>query len=469
MTELNKNNIPYSPSDIEKYRKGELSARQMHDLEQAALDDPFLADAMEGLMQNPPPSQDFEELHKRLNTKVAEEKRRAAVILIRRRIAVAAAIILVLGLGYTFFHLETTSFSKPKQPAPAAVARNTAPATVTAPAPVTEPAPVIEPAPVTTPPATASTKSSVKHHARAATATTAPASSWGYADSEVIADTTYADLYKNSNLALKKTEVEKKKYYQDSVSYFSAEKNPGLTLNNDLKLKSIALPSAGRDDTEKYAASFNAFRGSPVVINGKVLDLQNRPVAGAFLALNSNTGIGTTTDERGQFTLTLRQPDTTRQLTVSMIGFDRASFNLDELGAADKKSNVIYLKPSTTNLDEVVVVGYGAHRKATEVAPPSDSNEKLDTLWKNAAPVVGSQAYLQYIDAAKKKLGLDSTIRGKETISFLVSRDGSLTGFKIEQSISPAHDAGIIRLVTDGPAWRIRRGRTVRAAVTVNF
>src|SRR5580658_5011441 len=49
----NKNNIPYSASDIEKYRKGELSAREMHDLEQAALDDPFLADAIEGLMQHP--------------------------------------------------------------------------------------------------------------------------------------------------------------------------------------------------------------------------------------------------------------------------------------------------------------------------------------------------------------------------------------------------------------------------------
>ena len=32
----NKNNIPYSASDIEKYRKGELSAGEMHDLEQAA-------------------------------------------------------------------------------------------------------------------------------------------------------------------------------------------------------------------------------------------------------------------------------------------------------------------------------------------------------------------------------------------------------------------------------------------------
>ena len=44
-----KDNIKnYTAADIEKYYKGELSAAEMHAMEKAALDDPFLADAMEG-------------------------------------------------------------------------------------------------------------------------------------------------------------------------------------------------------------------------------------------------------------------------------------------------------------------------------------------------------------------------------------------------------------------------------------
>ena len=45
----NDNNIKkFTASDIEKYHKGQLSAKERHDLEKAALDDPFLADALEG-------------------------------------------------------------------------------------------------------------------------------------------------------------------------------------------------------------------------------------------------------------------------------------------------------------------------------------------------------------------------------------------------------------------------------------
>jgi CarboxypepD_reg-like domain len=465
MTDRNKNIIPYSTSDIEKYLKGELSARQMHDLEQTALEDPFLADAIEGLTQNPVPQQDFEELQKRLNTKVTEDKRRTAVILVRRRIAFAAAVILLLGLGYAFFRSQTKSLLKEKAAEPAAVAINTPPApkntqpspTVTQPPPSSVDSTVISAsiasnstplARSTTPAATAA-----KRHAIAA----APVA---IEEKKFFSDSTTATLYKNSNPdRLKDT-------FQNKLDAETA----GLTLSKAKQLKLPALnPAARRNDTLDMRSTYLSLAPNPIIYSGKVLDLQNRPVAGAFLALNGNTGFGTTTDEHGQFRLSLRRLDTTQQLTVSMIGFNHTSLDLNELNADNEKFNVIHLKPSSTNLDEVVVVGYGTHRKATEVAPPSDSDEKLDTLWINAAPVVGRQAYLQYIDASKKKLGLDTTIRGTESISFLVSRDGSLTGLKIEQSISPAHDAGIIHLVTDGPAWRIRRGRKVRASVTVNF
>ena len=43
------NNINnFSAADIERYHKGLMSSQEMHALEKAAMDDPFLADALEG-------------------------------------------------------------------------------------------------------------------------------------------------------------------------------------------------------------------------------------------------------------------------------------------------------------------------------------------------------------------------------------------------------------------------------------
>ena len=42
-------NPSYSAADILRYLKGELSAKEMYAMEKAALDDPFLADAIDGM------------------------------------------------------------------------------------------------------------------------------------------------------------------------------------------------------------------------------------------------------------------------------------------------------------------------------------------------------------------------------------------------------------------------------------
>ena len=43
-----KNIINYTAADIEKYWKGKLIPGEMNTMEKAAMDDPFLADALEG-------------------------------------------------------------------------------------------------------------------------------------------------------------------------------------------------------------------------------------------------------------------------------------------------------------------------------------------------------------------------------------------------------------------------------------
>ena len=98
----NDNNIKtFTAADIEKYHKGLLSAKQMHDLEKAALDDPFLADALEGYaVTGVDTTNDIAALKKRL----AEKTEGAKVIPLsadRRKafpwLRVAAAVVIIAG------------------------------------------------------------------------------------------------------------------------------------------------------------------------------------------------------------------------------------------------------------------------------------------------------------------------------------------------------------------------------------
>ena len=93
-----KNIINYTAADIEKYWKGKLSPAEMHAMEKAAMDDPFLADALEGYKNAS--LADLDSLKERL------DKRVGAVVPIlnlkRKRftwVRAAAAIIIIVGAG----------------------------------------------------------------------------------------------------------------------------------------------------------------------------------------------------------------------------------------------------------------------------------------------------------------------------------------------------------------------------------
>jgi hypothetical protein len=206
-----------------------------------------------------------------------------------------------------------------------------------------------------------------------------------------------------------------------------------------------------------------------LVFSGRVLDTRDNPVPGATLTLIGHSNTGTVTDQKGQFKLYLSPQDSSRYLTVAMVGFGQKSFPLNTLTTDNTTGNVIHLQPNNATLNEVVVTGYGIQRKETLATAPSTSAEELDSLWQKARPVIGRTAYLYYLDTAQKTLALDSSITGTETVSFEVDKEGTLTSFKIEQSLSPAHDEAIIRLVKEGPAWQLLKRKKARATVSLHF
>lgn len=90
----------YTAADIERYHSGQLSAAEMHAMEKAALDDPFLADALEGYTFTNKPAADLSALQQKLQLRIEKDEKRKGVFFMNKPwMRVAALFILIAGIG----------------------------------------------------------------------------------------------------------------------------------------------------------------------------------------------------------------------------------------------------------------------------------------------------------------------------------------------------------------------------------
>ena len=83
---------------------------------------------------------------------------------------------------------------------------------------------------------------------------------------------------------------------------------------------------------------------------GKVTDVGDNPLIGVAVYLN-NTSIGTTTDDEGEFELTLK--DGAYDLIVSYLGYETIRYALTN--EAGNKELVLKMKMKNNVLDEIVL------------------------------------------------------------------------------------------------------------------
>src|ERR1700755_2740124 len=88
-------------------------------------------------------------------------------------------------------------------------------------------------------------------------------------------------------------------------------------------------------------------------VTGKILDDKGAPIQGATVSVKG-TSVATSSSADGSFRL--NAPENATTLVISSVGF-----KTQEIGIKDLVN--INLVPSTTGLNEVVVVGYGTQRK----------------------------------------------------------------------------------------------------------
>ncbi len=94
---------------IEKYLNGELDARAMHELERQALDDPFLADALEGYAQKTvPATAHLQDLNLRLQQRVQPEQKHLGLF---AKLSIAATVLVFVGVGSWYWLFNQPSAS----------------------------------------------------------------------------------------------------------------------------------------------------------------------------------------------------------------------------------------------------------------------------------------------------------------------------------------------------------------------
>lgn len=439
MTAGPNDNTPYTAQDIERYHAGQLSAQEMHALEKAALDDPFLADALEGYKFTQTPGADVAALKELLAEKTDQDKvvplappRKRPYPLLR----IAALFLLLLGAGWSVYYLMDSKRDKLALDSK----QNSQPATTTAPVPeagtdtsaaiqaapqneitFAQPAPLN---PAANAPAAKQAERETADQAYAAPLTAPPAAAMAPPVASVaVADSQRPMLLKDEPLR----------------DVAAAERKQSVPSN--------AIDGRARGVELRQAPSYNA-------IQGRVVDQNNRGVPHASVAIRG-TNTGTTTDDKGNFSL--KATDTAVNATIAAVGYETQNVTLSN----QRPETNIVLNESTQNLQEVVVTGVSTKRKRSAV--PTAAATSL------SEPREGWEPFQNYIAKNRKsaqQLGAAET-PGTVILTFTVNRHGTPTNIKVEQSLTTLHDAEAIRLLREGPRWDRKKG--ARGKVTISF
>jgi hypothetical protein len=156
-------------------------------------------------------------------------------------------------------------------------------------------------------------------------------------------------------------------------------------------------------------------------------------------------------------------------VSVSLQGYATQNFLLKSThdGAGNIPDNQIRLQ---TN-DELA-----AYRQITEKDFGKKAKSKFDTergfvklTGQDAQPVYGWLTFEQYLEKNKRKPAYNANLSGEVAVSFEINKKGERSDYKVEKSLSPGHDTEAIRLIREGPAWKLNKGRKTRVIVIVRF
>ncbi len=403
----------FNAADIQLYLDGQMSAKDMHQFEMAAMEDPFLADAIEGYRDKKSRGErnttaDLHELQGRLENTKGTSSQKTIALFPRQLLKIAAILILIAGPAIlVYFVVNNTNNAKTSIVTNEKVEQE-----------------IYQP-----------------HNSK----------------SDTIA---VADLAKKELPVISSNEKSRKSLpskisdlAQSTFPSPSTDKEAATATNNALAPLITKNETAARSDRElqKQSPHFevNQQPDRLTIYKGKVVDDSNKPIENASISLLSEPGQpSVTTDTGGHFQIATR--DSIASIVVDGVGYQAVQTQLQNI----IQGTEITLRPAGNTPKESVVIGYGAQKK------------KAAETEGDVEPVLGFPAFYEYINKNKKA---DSLSRGKVIISFIINNEGRPNNFNIEKSLSKARDQEAISLIKNGPAWKVLNSKKPKVTLTIHF
>jgi len=232
------------------------------------------------------------------------------------------------------------------------------------------------------------------------------------------------DNKKEDSLYIAKTNLD-----EVAVVGYGTEKKKAVTGSSQVILRGTdALAHALQGKVAGVSIKPDQYDTS-VLMKGVVKDKKdNSPLPGAVIMIRGVSSITTATDVKGEFTLSVPSKLKNKDLVVSALGYDQEQIKFKGNDSLD-----VALSPSTSSLNEVVVVGYGTKRKAH----PSE-------------PVIGWTAYQKYLkDVAALPDGRPGTVK----LEFNVDAQGNPVHVRIKKGLSEKTNQKAIDLLIRGSKW----------------
>ena len=457
----NNNNIIYTARDIEQYLAGKLSPVQMHAMEKAAQDDPFLAEAMEGYeaMQNTEWNNELVALR----TELAKKGTVAKVIPLHKPKNngwKAAAAIFILGSGLTLTFLFTKNKTVEDKTSQIAEIIKT--------------------------PDLDSNLLAINEDPRSVTVSLNPTAS---ATKEDIAETkktvanNISTLKTGDNTIPNPNGPQLKQERKEDVAVTADDSkiikvpaappasSPVLTDNNTqagedvagAKRKTADKPTAELEvinqrsqsiASSKKEVSFNNFFSAQVVAP------DNSPLPFTNISIKKDN-FGTYADSKGMIRLV--STDSILNVEVKSVGYKAKTYMLRN----NQPQTKIILQEDEVAAKDRIVIGNGdiaAEKKSRRVTLITDSAVNVEPKdgWDNYNTYVANN-----LDIPDEML--KSNFHGEVELSFDVKSNGTISNIRVNKSLGADYDEAAKRLLLEGPQWKVKKGRKTSASVKVKF
>ncbi|WP_298711578.1 carboxypeptidase-like regulatory domain-containing protein [Chitinophaga sp.] len=455
---------------IRRYLAGELDDQTMHALDRQALEDPFLAEALEGYGKSPR-SRDPElaDLRARLQQRAAQPPAPTGMVRrLARRWLAAAGVLLLISISALFLFRrpadkevaqelpaakkqEDTAFLQPA-PAAAPQAPESTQTLMDAGATVQPQPPAPKPRESKPVPGNANTARAEEARRREATpvaeadapaavaAAPAAAPPPPPAKRIMIRGTGNASTDERTSGGTEGIAKNNSNPFNADTVYIGRKPSP-LAKKSEEPAAMTQGKVAGVES--KYPSHHESH--DIRLISGKVLDATTGEIMGGAIVHERSTNKRVVTDSSGQFAITVNAGART-SIDVSMIGYQHMVVPVP----TDKSNFNIYLPASDNALSETVIVTGGKGRAVPQ-------------------PALGQAAYRHYLEALPPVPvpGLAGDLAGEVRVTFTVHSDSTLHQIKAVKPFHPAAGEAAVKRLEQGPKWSPVKGRKGKAEIMV--